>query len=205
IVCELTLPSSLDVIQRVYKRYSAFKVAYVYINQIVFIILEYFLYFNLFMFSPYFFFFFQAEDGIRDATVTGVQTCALPISPGQHTGGRFGLARLADSGPDPLVQTGWSLEIGGSGTNGRPQSLMVFIDLRAGWATAQVAFDLHASDYVQLTIQIPIEQFLRILAAHLWGSLVRQFIRHCRSRARARAKLDITVPTGMSATSAISL
>src|SRR3989475_1054002 len=39
-------------------------------------------------------FFFQAEDGIRDVTVTGVQTCALPIlyvSPlidahGQHTG-----------------------------------------------------------------------------------------------------------------------
>src|SRR2546430_7086180 len=26
-------------------------------------------------------FFFQAEDGIRDLTVTGVQTCALPISP----------------------------------------------------------------------------------------------------------------------------
>src|SRR5207248_6273944 len=25
------------------------------------------------------FFFFQAEDGIRDRTVTGVQTCALPI------------------------------------------------------------------------------------------------------------------------------
>src|SRR2546430_11975330 len=28
------------------------------------------------------FFFFQAEDGIRDLTVTGVQTCALPISLG---------------------------------------------------------------------------------------------------------------------------
>src|SRR5690554_7045299 len=27
----------------------------------------------------FFFFFFQAEDGIRDADVTGVQTCALPI------------------------------------------------------------------------------------------------------------------------------
>ena len=26
-----------------------------------------------------FFFFFQAEDGIRDYKVTGVQTCALPI------------------------------------------------------------------------------------------------------------------------------
>src|SRR6266436_7665532 len=28
-----------------------------------------------------FFFFFQAEDGIRDVAVTGVQTCALPIYP----------------------------------------------------------------------------------------------------------------------------
>src|SRR5207253_5344581 len=27
----------------------------------------------------FFFFFFQAEDGIRDGHVTGVQTCALPI------------------------------------------------------------------------------------------------------------------------------
>src|SRR2546429_7900809 len=30
-------------------------------------------------FSGAFFFFFQAEDGIRDVAVTGVQTCALPI------------------------------------------------------------------------------------------------------------------------------
>src|SRR5258708_16410994 len=29
---------------------------------------------------PFLFFFFQAEDGIRDDLVTGVQTCALPIS-----------------------------------------------------------------------------------------------------------------------------
>src|SRR5687768_17699166 len=28
----------------------------------------------------FFYFFFQAEDGIRDVAVTGVQTCALPIS-----------------------------------------------------------------------------------------------------------------------------
>src|SRR3989337_3801843 len=32
-----------------------------------------------------YFFFFQAEDGIRDATVTGVQTCALPISKGPRS------------------------------------------------------------------------------------------------------------------------
>src|SRR5438445_12297835 len=30
------------------------------------------------------FFFFQAEDGIRDIGVTGVQTCALPIFDAQH-------------------------------------------------------------------------------------------------------------------------
>ena len=32
------------------------------------------------IFVVLFFFFFQAEDGIRDYKVTGVQTCALPIS-----------------------------------------------------------------------------------------------------------------------------
>ena len=33
-----------------------------------------------------FFFFFQAEDGIRDHCVTGVQTCALPILSSQILG-----------------------------------------------------------------------------------------------------------------------
>src|SRR6266516_27870 len=35
-----------------------------------------------------FFFFFQAEDGIRDRTVTGVQTCALPICQGAESNRR---------------------------------------------------------------------------------------------------------------------
>src|SRR5689334_24225486 len=39
-------------------------------------------------------FFFQAEDGIRDGTVTGVQTCALPILHRRQIdrGGRAGLS-----------------------------------------------------------------------------------------------------------------
>src|SRR5207245_6914663 len=47
-----------------------------------------------------YFFFFQAEDGIRDATVTGVQTCALPISvsPGATASGA--LPRVTRPGPD---------------------------------------------------------------------------------------------------------
>src|SRR2546430_9567408 len=36
----------------------------------------------------WYFFFFQAEDGIRDLTVTGVQTCALPIFPRAPLGPR---------------------------------------------------------------------------------------------------------------------
>src|SRR2546425_8104059 len=39
-----------------------------------------------------FFFFFQAEDGIRDKLVTGVQTCALPISPRPRGGARVSRA-----------------------------------------------------------------------------------------------------------------
>src|SRR2546426_6134248 len=36
-----------------------------------------------------FFFFFQAEDGIRDYKVTGVQTCALPICPAISPDGKY--------------------------------------------------------------------------------------------------------------------
>src|SRR5256885_16905304 len=41
----------------------------------------------------HFFFFFQAEDGIRDYKVTGVQTCALPISQPQAAGRAHGTRR----------------------------------------------------------------------------------------------------------------
>src|SRR5690625_6253197 len=35
---------------------------------------------QIYLIHLYLYFFFQAEDGIRDGHVTGVQTCALPIS-----------------------------------------------------------------------------------------------------------------------------
>src|SRR2546427_6215549 len=40
------------------------------------------------------FFFFQAEDGIRDLTVTGVQTCALPILVADRQGRASGVREL---------------------------------------------------------------------------------------------------------------
>src|SRR5438067_7312251 len=51
------------------------------------------------MLSPAFccvFFFFQAEDGIRDRNVTGVQTCALPI---YRVGVMSAVAPAPDGGP----------------------------------------------------------------------------------------------------------
>src|SRR6266496_5197659 len=48
----------------------------------------------------FFFFFFQAEDGIRDLYVTGVQTCALPISSSDPR-----LARVADAVAETGIET----------------------------------------------------------------------------------------------------
>src|SRR2546430_15929201 len=70
-----------------------------------------------------FFFFFQAEDGIRDLTVTGVQTCALPISlyGARHVGLKAGLKietpavtvnRLCGSGIEAIAQAARRLLLG---------------------------------------------------------------------------------------------
>src|SRR5688500_20200247 len=58
-----------------------------------------------------FFFFFQAEDGIRDYKVTGVQTCALPIYVGipcRVSGGEDPHQVLGDP-PVAIRQGGWEV------------------------------------------------------------------------------------------------
>src|SRR6266436_7312575 len=52
-------------------------------------------------------FFFQAEDGIRDVAVTGVQTCALPISEEGHVRRRLNL--VAELLIGLATHAGWSL------------------------------------------------------------------------------------------------
>src|SRR5260221_3944163 len=56
---------------------------------------------------PFFlFFFFQAEDGIRDHCVTGVQTCALPIYPAASLAAAHSdLSRLLRSPPGPATES----------------------------------------------------------------------------------------------------
>src|SRR5437870_10941425 len=58
----------------------------------------------------YIFFFFQAEDGIRDGHVTGVQTCALPIS--SHAQATASLPVVIDGGRVPTGKdaVAWACE-----------------------------------------------------------------------------------------------
>src|SRR6266478_2518024 len=64
-----------------------------------------------------FFFFFQAEDGIRDLTVTGVQTCALPILAVETNGTRHGPPGLdwvcvsPKAGADLVLRAGDELKL----------------------------------------------------------------------------------------------
>src|SRR5205823_8473308 len=57
----------------------------------------------------FFFFFFQAEDGIRDKLVTGVQTCALPISV-EYTSTELKFASLTK-----ISLSAWSYAAAGTG------------------------------------------------------------------------------------------
>src|SRR5215813_3569409 len=75
------------------------------------------------------FFFFQAEDGIRDADVTGVQTCALPIFDGRVRDVRPpGLRRRAlqrdpvPVGPEPPIEHELGLALLG---RDRPDDVLV--------------------------------------------------------------------------------
>src|SRR4030066_361902 len=57
-------------------------------------------------------FFFQAEDGIRDSSVTGVQTCALPIWCGQEVQQRRPILGREGLPPAWDVEAGMRREVG---------------------------------------------------------------------------------------------
>src|SRR2546425_1598237 len=62
----------------------------------------------------FFFFFFQAEDGIRDKLVTGVQTCALPISHNERRLNREYWSETSPSLKEWRLQVNLYFPIGGS-------------------------------------------------------------------------------------------
>src|SRR6266481_3774555 len=75
-----------------------------------------------------FFFFFQAEDGIRDGTVTGVQTCALPIllEPAARRPDPGGMGPASWSQSAALAEVGRPERVAPAGPNQAAR--------RAGWS-----------------------------------------------------------------------
>src|SRR5437773_5986252 len=73
-----------------------------------------------------YFFFFQAEDGIRDRDVTGVQTCALPIS-SKHQHGNGRSAHVPESAVRPHRLHGWHADR-------RSEERRVGKECRSGWS-----------------------------------------------------------------------
>src|SRR5690606_39440048 len=94
-------------------------------------------------------FFFQAEDGIRDFHVTGVQTCALPISTAfskkqdPQVGPGYRGSGPAQGGSSPAPSAGSSSTGSPSaapsssqtGAADRSEERRVGEEVRAGWAT----------------------------------------------------------------------
>src|SRR3712207_8211427 len=82
------------------------------------------------------FFFFQAEDGIRDIGVTGVQTCALPISAiglFPDVGGGWYLSRLPGRTGQFLALTGARLD--GTECRYRSEERRVGKECRSRWSS----------------------------------------------------------------------
>src|SRR5690348_17538921 len=97
--------------------------------------------------SSHCFFFFQAEDGIRDGRVTGVQTCALPIlalvvllrlvdflGPRLHPG-EDALGGLAGGGVGEFQDlAGGLVVVGGNGVVERSEERRVGKECRSRWS-----------------------------------------------------------------------
>src|SRR5947207_7690636 len=85
----------------------------------------------MFVYVIWFFFFFQAEDGIRDHCVTGVQTCALPIfraeyrPSGEYLGSRSVFGPKVMTRVSPVTDSVRQMRVGGS-----PSSLSMIVPLK---------------------------------------------------------------------------
>src|SRR5262249_56659721 len=82
-----------------------------------------------------FFFFFQAEDGIRDWSVTGVQTCALPIWPSDFsTPSSFSIGARSGYWPPSRAETSSSTsacpQIGRASCRERVEISVVAVSLK---------------------------------------------------------------------------
>src|SRR5437762_9665087 len=111
------------------------------------------------IFLFFIFFFFQAEDGIRDTSVTGVQTCALPILSASQTINGFRDIRLtAGRMPNPLVTTlmVWDADIN---PEGLAQQWKHTYNLSFGGGTKSAAVESYSKDGKNAVAAVQAEPF----------------------------------------------
>src|SRR6266542_5646187 len=101
------------------------------------------------------FFFFQAEDGIRDATVTGVQTCALPI--------------LTFASSARLVRPDWWRRASRDAlTESRSEERRVGKECRSRWAPHH--YKKKVGEFIQIIARGYVKSSSEIIGPYLLGS-----------------------------------
>src|SRR5260370_41903016 len=89
------------------------------------------------------FFFFQAEDGIRDSSVTGVQTCALPISGTRRSSRRSERPLRREDRLVPGAEPAGARQIGRAACRERGEISVVAVSLKKKKKRRQRINDLH--------------------------------------------------------------
>src|SRR4029077_19591549 len=104
---------------------------------------------------------------------------------------------------DSLRETRLSIVVGGVAAKRRAERGLLCIDALAGLARCQVPIDVRRSRQVELLVQVGVQPVADVRAVHVHDSCACR--RYCSRSLRARARRDITVPSGMPAMAAISL
>src|SRR5438309_9280561 len=146
-----------------------------------------------------FFFFFQAEDGIRDGTVTGVQTCALPISTRQITKGvpSTRVLILSSYSDDAYVQQ--LAEAGGAGyllkQSTSSDVARAIREAKKGNAFFSPAISKRLSDYYRESIVrgVPVKGRTELLTSR--ETEILQLIAEGRGNKQIAAELGINIKT----------
>src|SRR2546430_11087680 len=157
----------------------------------------------VFYYFLFFFFFFQAEDGIRDLTVTGVQTCALPISrsrgerlrrsAGLHAPSRRGHRGTERLRPKSRVGrpngrgTIASLRSGGDALTAMPSDRALQDDVIRALADAPYRAS-HAWRRRELADPDRVERYARFLARHFYYERIVHFFKYSRALARVTGR-----------------
>src|SRR5882762_5627074 len=126
-------------------------------------------------------------------------------APAKRAAAEFRLCLTTQGRPNALFQFLWGRIIERAILESGTQCCLVAISTRADLALLHVLRDLQTSGQIQLAIYVCVNKLLCCVTTQLKTSVFTPFARICCSRLRARARRDITVPSGRPATAATCL